>query len=139
MLRNSERRRVHPTIDNQQMTKQSHKAECDINNILSQFKKTGIINHITQQQPTYTDLPDNLDYQNSLHLLQTAEDAFATLPSVVRRYFDNDPGEFLAAFSNPAMEDKLREFGLLDPKPAPQPAGNPDNNVVDPASNPPKL
>ena len=62
-------------------------AECDINNILSQFSKTGIINHINQNAAQYIDLPDSIDFQQSLAIIQDATDAFASLPSKVREFY----------------------------------------------------
>lgn len=100
------------------ITKQSHKAECDIHNILRQYQRTGIINHINSQTPIYTDLPDELDYQTSLNTILQAQDAFATLPSKVRDHFNNDPALFLAAFADPSQEAQLREWGLLNNKPS---------------------
>ncbi|UDN67665.1 internal scaffolding protein [robinz microvirus RP_87] len=94
------------------MTKQSHKDECDINLIIKKYQKTGIIQHISQQTPSYTDLPDTLDYQQSLAILEEADYAFSTLPSVVREYFHNSPAEFLAAFTDPSQAAKLEEWGL---------------------------
>jgi len=99
------------------MTKQSCKAECDINNILSQYKKTGILNHINSNKPVFADLPDVIDYQQSLHILEHAENAFDALPSKIRDEFNNDPAAFLTAFSDPAKADRLRELGLLNPLP----------------------
>ena len=58
------------------MTKQSHKDECDINRILSQYKKTGIITHINNNQHMYTDLPSDVDYQSSLNTILSAQDSF---------------------------------------------------------------
>lgn len=100
----------------QLVTKQSHKKECDINNILAQYKKTGIINHISSNQPKYLDLPDSLDYQQSLHVIMQAQESFASLPAVVRNRFNNNPAEFLSAFTDPAQHDYLREHGFLNPK-----------------------
>lgn len=102
----------------QEITKQSHKQECDINFILKQYQRTGILSHINNNSPLYTDLPDNYDYQESLHIIMRAQDSFASLPSKVRDYFENDPSKFLAAFSDASQADKLREFGLLNPAPA---------------------
>jgi len=127
MLNSSSRRRTPAPSGGPLVTKQSHKAECDINNILSQFKKTGVINHISQLKPEYSELPDNIDYQSALNIQIQADEAFLQLPSVVRRYFNNDPAMLLAALNDPDQHDKLVEYGILNPKPAPQPAGNPDN------------
>lgn len=120
--------RVVAPVGEVSMTKQSMKAECDINNILSQYKKTGMITHIKNNAPLYVDLPDAIDYQTSLNILMQADVAFAALPSKVRDRFGNDPERFLAAFSDPALLPELRELGLLkpkrpeDPRPAAAPA-----------------
>lgn len=108
------------------ITKQAHKDECDINRILRQFQKTGIITHVQNARPTFQDLPSDIDFQMSLHLIQEAEQAFSELPSRVRDHFNNDPAQFLASFDDPNQADKLREFGLLSSKPAaPAPAADP--------------
>lgn len=118
--------RPHPRVQldcgDVQMTKQSHKDECDIHNILRQYQRTGIIQHIQSRQPLFTDLPDHLDYQTSMHQLMEAQEAFAALPATVRDHFANDPARFLAAFQDASQADKLREFGLLNPKPTPAPS-----------------
>lgn len=101
------------------ITKQSHKDECDIHNILRQYQRTGIIQHINSQSPLFTDLPSNIDYQDAMNTLIQAQETFAALPSSVRDSFKNDPGVFLAAFTDPAQHDKLRELGLLRPKAQP--------------------
>lgn len=97
------------------MTKQSAKDECDINNILSQYKKTGILMHVTSARPTYEDLPSSVDYQDALNIMMDASAAFDGLPSKVRDHFQNDPYMFLQAINDPAQADKLREFGVLKP------------------------
>lgn len=99
-------------------TKQSHKSECDIHNILRQFQRTGILQHVNQARPSFEDLPDPVDFQQSLAILEQAEQAFAALPSKVRDHFRNSPQEFLAAFLDPAQADYLREVGLRHPLPA---------------------
>lgn len=116
--------RVIAPVGDHSMTKQSSKNECDINLILKQYQKTGIINHIQSHQPSFQDLPDQSDYQSSLHLLREAQNAFAQLPSKVREHFDNNPALFLGAFNDPRQYDYLREYGLL--KPLPAPAATPD-------------
>lgn len=99
------------------MTKQSMKNECDINNILNQYKKTGIITHVQAARPTYEDLPDASDFQEAQNVLIAASQAFDGLPSKVRDHYANDPYLFLAAISDESQHDQLREFGVLKPKP----------------------
>lgn len=102
-------------------TKQSCKEECDINNILKQYKKTGIMTHISNASASYLDLPTDFDYQSALNTVMEAEQAFAELPSKVRDRFGNDPYKFLAGLEDPAIRPELEELGLFKPKP-PAPA-----------------
>lgn len=114
----SSRRRVQKDCGTVMMTKQSHKDECDIHRILRQFQKTGIITHVQSARPSYEDLPDAMDFQQALMLLDESRDVFMSLPATVRDHFQNDPSRFLGAFSDPTQEDYLRSVGLLNAKPA---------------------
>lgn len=107
------------------VTKQSHKDECDIHNILRQYQQTGIIQHVQDAAPVWEDLPSDLDYQASMNLMLDAQAAFAALPAKVRDHYSNDPARFLAAFQDPSQEDTLRGFGLLNPKADPLPSSDP--------------
>jgi len=104
-------------------TKQSAMAECDINNIIRQFKSTGQITHINaqMQQGAYIDLPDDLDFQLSLETVRQGENAFMTLPAKTRQRFDNDPAKFLQFMADPANQDEMIKLGLAkDTRPAPE-------------------
>ncbi|UDN67747.1 internal scaffolding protein [robinz microvirus RP_107] len=101
------------------LTKQEFQAECDINNIVKQYSTTGMMRHVSARaaQGMYTDLPDGIDFQESLHTVEEGRKAFMSLPSKTRSRFSNDPAEFLAFLSNPQNEAEARELGLLNPKP----------------------
>lgn len=114
--------RFYTAVGTESMTKQSFKSECDIYTILKQFQRTGIISHIAQHKGSFEDLPDAMDFQDALNLVMQAEASFADLPSAVRDEFGNDPQRFLAAFADPDKEARLRELGLLQPKPESRPA-----------------
>lgn len=118
-------KRVVADVGGATRTIQSAKAECDINNILSQYRRTGIITHVAANRPTYSDLPSDLDYQQAMNTLIVAQGAFAGLPAKVRDHFNNDPARLLVALSDPEQADKLREFGILNPLPAPTPTPDP--------------
>lgn len=96
------------------LARQEYRDQCDINNILKQFKKTGIINHISAQaqQGAYEDLPDPMEYQDALNAVMVAQESFATLPSRVRTRFDNDPEKFLGFMMDPKNADEMYELGL---------------------------
>lgn len=116
-------------------TRQSEMAACDINNIIRDFKVTGQITHINTMARAgmYADLTDLPDYQDALHIVQRAGEAFGTLPSKVRAEFDNDPARFLAYIRNPANQERLYEWGLATR--ATEPATAPEGGAgVSPAS-----
>lgn len=126
--------RVFAPESDKMMTIQSAKDQCDINKILSQYKKTGILTHVNNARPQYTDLPDQSDYQNALHTIMEAESAFAGLPAVVRDYFGNDPARLLAAITDPSQAAQLRDFGILKPLPPSEPAPAPAATTSAPAA-----
>lgn len=105
------------------MTKQAHRDECDINNILKQYRLTGIVRHISAKaaQGAYQDLPDPMEFQDALHMVMRAEESFETLPSSVRARFGNDPTAFLEFTSNPANAAELVELGLATRSPDQEP------------------
>lgn len=114
------------------MTKQSFAAECDINNILRQYKKTGMISHINAQasKGMYLDLPAEVDFQTALNTVIRAEEAFDTLPARLRARFNNDPAEFLIFSTDPRNQKELIELGLAQAIPKP-------DQAVPPVSAPP--
>lgn len=112
------RRRVSLDCGDQVITKQSHKDECDIHNILRQYSRTGVIQHIAKGSASFEQLPDPVEYQEALNIQLEASAAFAQLPARVRESFRNDPAQLLLALSDPAQADYLRDLGILKPKPA---------------------
>jgi len=97
-------------------TEQTHKKDCDINEIIRRSKKTGFI-------PTYpvnwggdfTNLPDFHEMQEKL---AKAKEAFEMLPANTRLMFDNNPGKLVDFATNPDNRQKCEELGIL-PKQAP--------------------
>jgi len=105
------------------MTKQEFKRECDVNNIIKHFSVTGMWNHVNAKavQGVYQDLPDSVDFQESLATIKVAEEAFMTLPAKVRDRFGQDPVEFLAFVSDPENLEEIQRLGLVKPPPPPTP------------------
>ncbi|UDN67771.1 internal scaffolding protein [robinz microvirus RP_112] len=105
------------------MTKQEFQFECDINNVIKSFSQTGMFKHVSANASlgAYQDLPDGTDFQEALHEVQRAREAFMTLPSKLRSRFGNDPAEFLAFTHDPSNLDELRSLGLANPAPLPSP------------------
>ncbi|WNK12735.1 MAG: internal scaffolding protein [Microvirus sp.] len=99
------------------LTRQEFAEECDINVLMSRFEKTGLIDNLNRGEPRYLDVSDVPDMHQAMHILQTATDAFMSLPATVRRDFDNDPIKFVDFCENPENLPKLREWKLAPPAP----------------------
>lgn len=107
------------------MTQQHQKDEVDVNNIMRRYVKTGVIDHVNRNQPFYGDVPAHT-YHEAIEQVRKADEMFLELPSAVRKFFDNDPAQFLAFVQDPANKEDLYTMGLAD-RPLPstlvQPSG----------------
>lgn len=106
-----ERVRFQTDVGKESMTKQSHKAECDINNIMKRYQKTGVLSHVNEVQPVYGDVPA-IEYREALEAVMKAEEMFNSMPGSLRREFDNDPAQFLDFVQNEKNLDRMYELGL---------------------------
>ncbi len=94
------------------LTQQNFAAESDINNILSNWEKNGVVSHLNPLPPQYGDLIDVEDYHSSMNRIVAAREAFDALPSVVRDRFANDPANFLSFVQDPSNVDEMVKLGL---------------------------
>lgn len=119
-------------------TKQSFKRECDMNHILAQYRKTGMIAHKQQFQGDYQDISGVPTYHDAMQRIITAQEAFESLPAEVRKEFNNDPATFIDFVSDSANIPRMEELGLVDKvesKPTPEeitPATPPAEPPADP-------
>lgn len=105
--------------DEPSRTRQEFAKECDINSLMSQYERTGIVSHVNSREPMYLDLGDGMyDLRTALDIVRDASLAFNSLPAVVRREFDNDPVKFIAFAEDPANLERMREWGLAPAAPA---------------------
>ena len=101
------------TIDSR--TEQSHVSDCDINNILSQYIKTGTFNAnlIDKHQKIYGDFSGN-DFEEAQNLIAKATSLFEELPSIVRNRFHNSPAQFLDFAGDENNMTEMVEMGLAN-------------------------
>lgn len=96
------------------MTKQSFKDECDVNQILARFQRTGVVDHLAKHEARYG-FADSVSYHEAQNLVAEAQSMFNELPAAARAEFDHDPAKFLDFVDNLDSEDKLkklRDLGL---------------------------
>jgi len=119
------------------LTRQEFVDECDINQIMLKYERTGVLPGPNAAEPMYVDftqIPDNL--ADSLRMMDEAQTAFMQLPATIRREFDNNALAFTEFAMDPTNLDQMRDWGLAKPKepavtppvspPAPPPAAPPE-------------
>jgi len=96
-------------------TKQSFKRECDLNQIMKKYMKTGVITPeiLNKRQAIFADVSEVGDYQACHETVQASQDAFMTLPSKIRTRFENDPGQLLDFCADPGNRKEAIELGII--------------------------
>jgi len=93
------------------LTKQSFTEECNINNIMQKYQKTGAIDHVNKHEASYG-FATSLDFQSALETVARGRTMFDELPSSIRSKFDNDPGKFLDFVQDEKNITEMQELGL---------------------------
>lgn len=96
------------------LTEQQFKDECDINSIIARYKVTGVLGDpMDNREPVYVDcssIPDLLTAQN---FIIRANDDFMSLPSSIRKRFDNSPLSMLQFLQDPNNREEAIQLGLI--------------------------
>ena len=95
------------------LTEQHHKKDVDINQII---KKHGMdmiaqTSLLQSREFQFDDVTGN-DFQEAMEISAKAEQSFNSLPSQIRKKFDNSPAQFLDFVQNPSNQDAMIELGL---------------------------
>ncbi len=115
MKRQRSCKRFYTKVVGLSLTKQSFKAQCDVNTILRKAEQTGFVSHLNAKDPLYRDCTTVPDYQVALDIVRKAQDGFINLPSSVRRRFENDPAKLLDFLSLEENREEGVRLGLLSP------------------------
>lgn len=103
-------------------TRQSEKANCDINVIVSRFMKTGQVSHLQQRQRMYADVSEIGDYRKCLERVEYVDRVFRTLPAKTRERFGHSPDNFLMFLQDGRNIDEAIALGIVpDPEAAKPP------------------
>ena len=94
------------------MTQQQFKEECDVNNILAKYRKTGLVTHLSKHQGKFGDFSSLEDYQTSIGKIQEAQQSFLQLPSELRSKFENDPAKLIEFLSDANNDEEAVKYGL---------------------------
>ena len=108
---------VRQNFEKPSRTQQQFKEECDINNILARYQKTGTIAHLMKSEPQYGDFSSMPDYLEAMQLVEVAHEQFMALPAKLRDQLQNDPARFLDWVNDDANLDQMVDLGLAKRNP----------------------
>lgn len=99
------------------LTQQHFADECDINNIMARYEKTGMLidplNPPTRQ-PLFGDFIAMPSYQEAQNAIREGVELFESLPARIRKMFNNDPVAYCDFISDRSNLDQALEMGLVD-------------------------
>jgi len=101
------------TFRDQSLTQQQFKQECDINYILNQYLRTGVLTHVSSETPYYSDVSELGSYSAALDVVRRAETAFMELPAKLREELGNSPARFESWLAAPENRERAVELGFL--------------------------
>lgn len=99
------------------LTKQANRDEVDINKIIAGFEKTGMVTHLATKEPFYGDVSDIKDYQESLDIVNRANELFMGMDARIRERFKNDPEEMITFLEDPKNLSEAISLGMVVQRP----------------------
>lgn len=116
--------RVYAKHSDKIIVEQCHAKGCDINNIVKQFHKTGILPE-NNKTPIYGDFSNIPSTEEAFDIAHKAQEAFMLLPANLRKLIDNDPSQLSKFMLEEKNYDACVQYGLFDKKPEPEPKTEP--------------
>ena len=95
------------------LTDQSYKNACDINIIMANYAKTGLLPTFREQNPIYIDNTTIPNLMEAFEISNRAIEMFNDLPPDVRRLMDNDPANLEQFVLNPENAEILAKNGMI--------------------------
>lgn len=106
------------------MTDQSDKNYLDINNIMKNYAKTGLLPQFKEKVAQYLDMTQIPSYIEAHEQITHAKNLFEQLPSEVRKLMENKPENLEKVLSNPDYKQIMQKYGLIKKdEPKKQPKG----------------
>lgn len=99
---------------------QSSKKQCDINNIMAHYAKTGMLPNMTTAQPQFIDNTLIPDLNTAFEITNRAIEQFKELPPNIRKLMDNNPANLEHFVRDPKNADVLIKAGILLPQITPE-------------------
>jgi len=108
-----DRKKVSIEFKEPTLTKQSFRDECDINNIMKKYRRTGVLPTLIKENPMWGDFSNPVDFQEAQNIVIKAVEQFQSLPAHVRERFNNSPEKFLEFTHKKENREEMGRLGLL--------------------------
>lgn len=96
------------------LTDQSDKNYLDINNIMKNYAKTGILPQFQEKVAHYIDATELPSYIEAHAQIKEAKELFNAIPANIRKLMDNNPKNLEPFLKNPENKELLYKYGLLE-------------------------
>lgn len=106
------------------VTQQHMENDCNINEIMGRYLKTGILPQYPNMNPTYGDVSNLGTYENCVQKVKAAEEDFMALPAAIRKRFGHNPGKLLEFLSNEENYEEAVKLGIVEAKKEDSKPGN---------------
>lgn len=135
------RKRVITAFQDDGMTQQHFKDECDINNLIAKYIRGDDMSRY-QRTAQYLgeDFPTSMSLTDAENIIRKADNAFYALPAQDRDFFENDPNNFITYMEKPEfIEDSIKRgyrqvSGKLPPATTPEPKAKKGSKPPSPPS-----
>lgn len=108
--------RVTFKTEGESLTEQQFAEESQIINKIRKYDSQGFFDSINRNPAQYNDFTQVRDLADAIDQIEEARDAFQTIPSDVRKKFNNSPSEFFEFASKESNYDELVKLGLATNK-----------------------
>lgn len=95
-------------------TQRHFRADCDINNIMAKFFRSGQFPHLNAASASFGDVSEEFTFRDAQNYIIEAEERFLDLPAKLRKRFDNDPAKLLDFLGDAENLDEAIRLGLVE-------------------------
>lgn len=95
------------------MTDQSDKNMVNINTIMANYAKTGVLPQFPDKVAQYMDTTQIPSYMEAQEQIRHAKELFDQLPSIIRKDMDNNPQKLESYLQNPKNHELLQKYGII--------------------------
>lgn len=110
------RERVQVFFDDDSLTKQQFKNDCDVNVILKKYGRHGVVPQFDYLKPQFGDFTTVEDFHSAIDRIMDSRAVFDRLPATLRARFKNDPALLLEFVADDRNYDEAVKLGICSPK-----------------------